>query len=250
MSLIKLASEVLSALRSRAAARQRWLAILDGDDGDPQEARQQHLAADDRFESVLQQFVEFVQSGQAAGLVQIELEELEPEDRRTLAGLLAERGLDSLLSDEGFSSLSQLVSAWRQASCALTVARRLNEVRLACDSDSFEAAVAAEKERFEDSNSFDLAVRMLERFIKTADGDLGDATHLNIRFWLKRYDSLTETLADTVEPLTSSGQLKAELEELDFGNRRALLAAIDGGLLPQLAPQTSTKPQSRPVTVI
>ena len=256
--LVKTTEALLAALEERRAAKESWLAIIDhGESGDPMAARQQHFQADERVESLVPQVVDQLQLARIGGLLEIQLLELEPEGKlEILRGFLADRNLQGLLEDGAPEEYTELVEAWYQTSQTRDAARRLNELRRGCFTLSeFKKLTAEEAPSYRDPEAFFRALATFEAFFERAEAEeeaerLADATHSNSRFWLRRYDALTEHLQERTEDLIAADSLSYELADLDTFTRRALVAAIDGGLIRQLQPEAKPKSAPKEVTTI
>jgi hypothetical protein len=179
------------------------------------------------------------------------------EKTEILTGLAAERGFAELLTPGKPEGLTELVTNWRAAAATLDTARFLNVLRSRCENVAdLQALFESSKAEARNEEAFVRAVGTFQAMLANVPASddeedrVAEAIHANIRFWLKRYDDLTEDMQDMLEPLVERGCLRDELEEMDTETRRAVLAAVDGGLIRQRQTQTETKTQTRPVTTI
>lgn len=255
MSLLESIEALLAALKERQAAKARWLAIIDhGEDGDPMAARQRHFQCDERVEQLAPQLVHELQLARSGGLLEIQLLKLDSDKLEALRGFLADRNLDELLKDGAPEVYTELVELWYQSSKALDAARRINYLRQEClNLRELKQLLAAEPQS--NQEAIERAVATLDVFFEQSEEGseterLADATHVNMRFWLSRYDGLTEHLQEATEDLVASGTLSYELEELEVATRKALVGAIDGGLIRQLQPEAKPETSTKEVTTI
>jgi|AGTN01.2.fsa_nt_gi hypothetical protein len=245
--------QLIAVAQQRDAAKTRWLELLRGEgEGDPMEARRAHLDLDEQFEQKIKEITESLREAQASGLTEFELMTLGREKTELLSQLLAERGFAELLASGKPESLTELVTNWRAAAATLDAARFLNQLRSRCENVAdLPALFESSKAEARNEEAYVRAVGTLQAFLANvaASDDQEDraaeAIHANIRFWLKRYDDLTGVMRDTLEPLVERGSLRDELEEMDTDTRRAVIAAVDGGLIPERQTQTETKTQTR-----
>lgn len=249
--------QLIAVATQREAAKTRWLKLLDGEgEGNVMDARREHLGFDEQFEQTVRDITESLREAQANGLTEFELMSLGREKTEMLTSLLLERDFAELLLPGKPESLTELVTNWRLAAATLDAARFLNSLRSRCENVAdLLALFESSKSEARDEEAHVRAVGTFQAFANVAASDdeedgVAEAIHANIRFWLKRYDDLTEVMRDTLEPLVERGSLRDELEKMDTATRRAVIAAVDGGLIPQRQTQTQTKPETRTVTTI
>lgn len=250
--------QLIAAATQREAAKTRWLNLLEGEgEGNVMDARREHLGFDEQFEQTIRDITESLREAQANGLTEFELMTLGREKTEMLSQLLSERGFAELLTPGKPESLTELVNNWRAAAATLDAARLLNQLRGRCENVADMLALfESSKSEARNEEAHVLAVGTFQAFLANVPASddeedrVAEAIHANIRFWLKRYDDLTEAMRDTLEPLVERGSLRDELEEMDTATRRAVIAAVDGGLIPQRQTQTETKPETRTVTTI
>ncbi|MBX3152200.1 hypothetical protein KF728_18725 [Candidatus Obscuribacterales bacterium] len=248
-------SQLLTLLQNRETAKEDWLALQrEGSDGQ-REARAKHLALDDQVEDAYHELIETLNTSRSNGLIEFDLMTLNSDETDGLRRVLSERFLLHLLELEKPEELPEMVDAWRQAAFTLEAARAIDSLRQAVAADELPAAIEAYvgRARTNQPQAWDRAVATYLALRSHLGGDEvvdavrldGDATFLNARRWLARYDSLTELLQTMVEQLNDSDALRFELEELETDARRALVSAMDGGLCRQrqLAPQPQVQRQ-------
>lgn len=270
MSLSERINGLMEAMQTRTLLREKWLAMSRGQaEGDPVQVRRQHLAQDEVCERLTIELVQSLQESQADGLTEFALMTLCPDKVSALESILVERGMIGLLEPAKPDNLQDLVRAWREASIARDAARHIIKLRYACEACDLASAIDAhEAELKEAHNEESFEVRDWRRAVATfnalrsafacqredggADADdlNGDAAHANERRWLKRYDTLREQLQSVVERLMETNMLSAELGDMEFADRRAVVNAIDGGLVRQLQLAVQAKPQSRWATEV
>lgn len=250
--------QLIAVAQHRETAKTTWLNMLNGEvEGNVMEARRAHLDLDEQFEQKIRDIIESLKEAQTSGLTEFELMTLGREKTELLSQLLAERGFAELLTPGKPESLTELVTNWRAAAATLDAARFLNQLRGRCENVAdLQALFESSKSEARNEEAHVRAVGTFQAFLANVPASddeedrVAEAIHANIRFWLKRYDDLTENMRDTLEPLVERGSLRDELEEMDTATRRAVIAAVDGGLIPQRQTQTETKPETRTVTTI
>lgn len=250
--------QLLAVAQQRDAAKTRWLKLLEGEgEGNAMDARRAHLDLDEQFEQKVRDITESLREAQESGLTEFELMTLGHEKTELLSQLLAERGFAELLSPGKPESLTELVTAWRAAAATLDAARFLNQLWGRCENAAdLQSQLESSKVEARNEEAHVRAIGTFQAFLSNVaasddeEDRVADAIHANIRFWLKRYDDLTEDMRDALEPLVERNMLRDELAEMDTDTRRAVIAAVDGGLIPQRQTQTETRTQTRPVTTI
>lgn len=248
--------QLLTLLQDRATAKEHWLALQrEGSDGQ-RAAREKHLALDDKVEDAYRELIETLNASRSDGLMEFDLLTLSPDEQDGLRRVLSERFLLHLLEPLKPEELPEMVDAWRQAAFSLEAARAIDSLRMSVTAEELPAAIEAfdGRARTNQPQAWDRAVATYLALRTHLVGDAvvvnaerldGEATHLNARRWLARYDSLTELLQTMVERFSESDALRFELEELETDARRALVSAMDGGLCRQrqLAPEPQVQRQ-------
>lgn len=262
MSQLKaILDDLLASVQTRAELRDTWLKLSSEGSADQVEARRRHLAQDDRCEALVASLVETLTASQSGGMIEFELMAIGHEQEASLRSILSERGLAGLLEPSRPQTLPDMVRAWREASHALDAARQINRLRTSCEAGDLPALLTAYESECRNVDGWKRAVTTYnairsqlasERVDGGADVEdmNADAAIANQRRWLARYDGLREQLQTMVESLKDAGSLSFELEELEFEDRRALISAIDGGLIRQTQVQTETKTQARTATIV
>ena len=247
---------MLTLLQDRATAKEDWLTLQrDGSDGQ-RAAREKHLALDDKVEDAYRELIETLNLSRSDGLIEFDLLTLTPDEHNGLRRILSERFLLQMLEPLKPEELPEMVDAWRQAAFTLEAARAIDSLRMSVTADELPAAIETfdGRARTNQPQAWNRAVATYLALRTHLVGDAevvdaarldGEATHLNARRWLARYDTLTEQLQTMVERFNESDAIRFELEELETDARRALVSAMDGGLSRQrqLAPQPQVQRQ-------
>jgi len=273
MSLRIQLNELLAAMHLRVTLKETWLELTRAQSDEQYDVRRQHLAQDDLCEAKLAELVGTLQTSQEGGMIEFDLMVLDDAELDKLRSILDERGLFRLLQPSKPENLHDLVRAWRQASFTLDAARYINQLRMSCVAADLPRAIEEGAATCRNEDGWKRAVATYlafrSKFIQDSgiggaevDNDLpvtavvndddlnAEATHANMRHWLARYDNLREQLSVMVERLQSSNSLSYQLDDMELDDRRALINAIDGGLVPQLQTQTQTKARPQVATMV
>src|SRR5262249_2592299 len=176
------------------------------------------------------------------------------ERRAGLHRLVAKLGIDMRDEVAVHSTLTALVTAWRDAAALLDAALRINQLRAGCESSQYDELLGSSQSWRNPAawTQAASACRLILSLSESEDSDIdermSDATHAVVRFARRSHDRLTEQLRDRLEGLIERNMLSYELQDMEPDVRRCVQELAGSGFIRQR--QTQTQPETRTKSVI
>lgn len=261
-------TEIFQKLREAATAtdeaKQNWLSLQREGDVSQHAARNVFHARDDEFSAAGEELRKYLQALRERFRLNALLRGLERDQRQELTRFAVMLQLDHLLIEQSEKdglpsrhgmSFVELVGAARDSALLLDAARKLNDLRMACEGvDQFDEAIFAFEYPGDESiwqNAVENYRAALDGFEQGSDDErMSEATHECMNNARKLHDHLIAELSDEVRERCAYGGLHSEMKELEFDLLRYLRAMIDSGALGPVETGTETQPQAQPATSV
>lgn len=265
--LTAILTKLREAETAKDEAKQNWLSLQREGDASQHVARSVFLQRDDEFSAAGQDLKTFLEGLRNRFKLNAFLRTLDRDVRGELTRVAVMLQLDGLLIEQSEKdglpsrrsmSFIDLVVATRNTHSLLRAARKLNDLRVSCESiDEFDDVIC-DFDHGEEESTWEQAVDNYRTALQDLQGSdeerMAQATHDCLNNARRLYDHLIDELTAEVQERRAYGGLQAEMKEMEFMLLRYLRGLIEGGVLgpvidPDVEPQAQAQPEARPVEV-